>query len=835
MQKKAFKKSNLVKTRRSYSAHLGFLLYAISFYSDLPAEEASLPIQIIHPDVAGISLFAQNPEIVTPVGIAVAPDGRVFVQENHTHKRGKDYHGPSKDRILIFEDTDGDGVADKRSVFHEGLVFSTDLLFGPDGHLYVANRWSVGRFPNAHSQSKASEEPEILVECKTDGTYPHNGVGGLAIDPANPEILAFGFGENLGQDYTFIGSDGIQISGGGEGGSTYQCRTDGSNLKRLSTGHWNAFGMTFDLYGNLFSTDNDPNSTPPNRLLHIIPGADFGYEYRYGRSGSHPLVDWHGKNPGKLGKIGALGEAACGIVSYGKDRLLSASWTDNRIDLHLLKKNGESFVASREPIITGPDNFRPVHFSYADQGKSLFVTDWVNLSYPVHGAGKIWKITFKKTVSLKPLPRTSQNKISAEKALALLSDSDPYVRTKAIEILRKEPETLKTLDWKSSLSPVTRSHWAVAMKKSNPHTNSTVIPDLLSDASSEVRYVGIKWIADEGLKKYLPELKRVLNREDLDRRDFLATLAAIAQVEGGLKSEFSTSRTLLDLVLDDSKANRIRTIALRNLPIDFPRLTVKILDEIASSSDSSLRREAIHTLVVHPSSSKEIPLARIASDPNVPVELRADAIAGLASFAQTQSPLLKKLQASEISILSREANRSLASAGIITRKVDEKPAENNIAAWETMLDAITQETNLELGRRLFFHPCLATCYNCHAVDGRGMEVGPNLSHIDNESESSRSWLLHHILNPSSEVAPYYRPQVITTSNGKSQMGFILGREGSLQSYVGVDGKKFSVKKSEVIKREELPMSIMPAGLLTPLTNLEIRDLLAYLMKEKTGG
>ena len=67
------------------------------------------------------------------------------------------------------------------------------------------------------------------------------------------------------------------------------------------------------------------------------------------------------------------------------------------------------------------------------------------------------------------------------------------------------------------------------------------------------------------------------------------------------------------------------------------------------------------------------------------------------------------------------------------------------------------------------------------------------------------------------------------------MGFILGREGSLQSYVGVDGKKFSVKKSEVIKREELPMSIMPAGLLTPLTNLEIRDLLAYLMKEKTGG
>ncbi len=39
--------------------------------------------------------------IVTPIGIAVAPDGRVFVQENHTHKRPKDYVGPETDRILI--------------------------------------------------------------------------------------------------------------------------------------------------------------------------------------------------------------------------------------------------------------------------------------------------------------------------------------------------------------------------------------------------------------------------------------------------------------------------------------------------------------------------------------------------------------------------------------------------------------------------------------------------------------------------------------------------------------------------------------------------------------
>ncbi len=295
-------------------------------------EKTEFTPNVHHPNIKGVTLFAQNPGIVTPIGIAVAPDGRVFVQENHTHKRNSDYVGPKTDRILVFEDKDKDGIADDRSVFYEGHTFSTDLLFGPDGHLYVSTRWFIGRFRDASKRTKAEGEPEKLIICETDGDYPHNGVGGLAIDPANPEWLAFGFGENLGADYTFVGSDGVKLSGGAEGGSTYRCRTDGSKLTRQSTGHWNAFGMAYDLAGNLFSTDNDPNAIPPNRLLPIVPGADFGFEYRYGRSGLHPLVCWYGENPGTLGMIGALGEAACGLISHGPGKLLSASWTDNRVD-----------------------------------------------------------------------------------------------------------------------------------------------------------------------------------------------------------------------------------------------------------------------------------------------------------------------------------------------------------------------------------------------------------------------------------------------------------------------------------------------------------------------
>jgi len=96
--------------------------------------------------------------------------------------------------------------------------------------------------------------------------------------------------------------------------------------------------------------------------------------------------------------IGALGEAACGLIAHGSGKLLSASWTDNRVDLHQLNPKGASFVATREPFLSGPDDFRPVHFSYSPDGKYLYFTDWVKISYPVHGNGRIWRVEFKEPI-----------------------------------------------------------------------------------------------------------------------------------------------------------------------------------------------------------------------------------------------------------------------------------------------------------------------------------------------------------------------------------------------------------------------------------------------------
>jgi putative heme-binding domain-containing protein len=200
--------------------------------------------------------------------------------------------------------------------------------------------------------------------------------------------------------YKIVGSDGTTLTGGGEGGSLYRCRLDGSKLERWATGFWNPFASGFDAFGRLFTVDNDADSRPPCRLLHIIQGGDYGYRYRNGRKGLHPFTSWNGEIPGTLPMVAGTGEAPSGILAYESDglpeeyigNLLVTSWGDHRIDRFRLKPKGASFESLAEPLIVGGENFRPVSIACAPDG-SLYCSDWVLKDYKVHGRGRVWRIS----------------------------------------------------------------------------------------------------------------------------------------------------------------------------------------------------------------------------------------------------------------------------------------------------------------------------------------------------------------------------------------------------------------------------------------------------------
>jgi putative membrane-bound dehydrogenase-like protein len=359
--------------------------------------------------------IAAEPEIVTPTGIAVDRRGRVLVVESHTHFRPPGYQGPPADRVRVFEDCNHDGKLECTGSFVEGTRMTMSVAIAPDESIFIATRSALYRFFDRDGNGRADgtdggKLPPPIVWLDTKGDYPHNGLSGFAFDC--DETVYFGLGENLGADYKLKGSDGITLSGGGEGGNIYRCRPNGSKLERVATGFWNPFHIAFDVFGRLFAVDNDPDSRPPCRLLHIVDGGDYGYRFRNGRKGLHPFTAWNGELPGTLGMVAGTGEAPCGVIAYESDELpedyrgslLVTSWGDHRIEQYRLQPRGASFRADMKPVIMGGEDFRPVGIAAAPDG-SLFISDWVDKSYTLHGQGRIWRLRCRQTAkNHKPSP-----------------------------------------------------------------------------------------------------------------------------------------------------------------------------------------------------------------------------------------------------------------------------------------------------------------------------------------------------------------------------------------------------------------------------------------------
>ncbi len=369
------------------------VLVLLSLLIGAPADEIALP-KVLDPRLK-IELFAGDPDVATPAGIAVDAQRRVLAVESHTHFRPPGYEGPPADRIRMFEDTDGDGKADRITTFFEGTTWTMNLGIHPDGSVYVATRGEIFRLRDNDNDGRADERTPI-VRLETKGDYPHNGLSGFAFDYDG--TVYFGLGENKGAEFKLIGTDGSTASEL-EGGQIYRCRADGTRLEMIAFGFWNPFHLAFDTFGRLFAVDNDPDSLPPCRLMHIVPGGNYGYRYRNGRKGVHPFTAWNGELPGTLPMVAGTGEAPSGVLAYESDQfpaeyvgdLLSTSWGDHRIERFRLESRGASLRSAASPVVTGDENFRPVGIALAPDG-SLYISDWVLKSYEVHGKGRIWHL-----------------------------------------------------------------------------------------------------------------------------------------------------------------------------------------------------------------------------------------------------------------------------------------------------------------------------------------------------------------------------------------------------------------------------------------------------------
>ena len=675
-----------------------------------------------------IELFAEAPQIVTPIGIAVDAKGRVFVVESHTHQRPAGYQGPKADRIRVFEDTKGTGKADKITTFFEGTSSTMCVAFDRNGALYVSTRMEIFRLRDTKGTGTADERTPI-VHLETTGTYPHDGIDGMAFDYNGD--LYFGMGENLGAPYKLIGSDGSSVSGGGEGGNMFRCKPDGSHVERFATGFWNPFQCCFDTFGRLFTVDNDPDSRPPCRLLHVVEGGDYGYRFRYGRKGTHPFDSWNGELPGTLPMASATGEAPAGLICYQSEglppeyhgELMATSWGDHRIDRFTLSDHGATAWAKMTPLVTGGEDFRPASIAIAPD-RSLYFTDWVSKAYEVHGKGRIWRVVsreprpveivapsdikeedhikkleemalqgFAWTVRLIPEARFQPLKflgksvapaVRAEAlrraktaevrdvALATLDDPDPFMQQAARQALQHIVGELTDLDVPNLPSAAQRLGVMLVLRAADEKYGRKFLPALLSDSDPSVKFAAIEWVGEEKVKDLRPRIAEMLNGEANTRDLFNACVAALELLDGTQRpDEFHGEKYAAKVLLDEQSSGEVRRLALRMLPPDHPALSVERLKGLLESPDALLKLEAIRALRASPQPGRFALLADLAHDTKLPTAARADAIVGLAELSATDSQreLLLALASSEEPAIQKEALRSLRGSTLSAAQI----------------------------------------------------------------------------------------------------------------------------------------------------------------------
>ncbi len=518
--------------------------------------------------------FAGSDLIVHPTGITVTRGGKILVVESHTHFRPEDYSGPQSDQIVWLEDTDGDGRADRRRVFYgEDLATTMDIATHPQsGAIYVATRNEVLRLWDRDDDGRADAGAveRRLVFLDTAGNYPHNGCSGLCFDAKGD--LYFGIGENLGEPYTLIGSDGVQHSDQGEGGNIWHCDAEGGSLRRFATGFWNPFGVCTAPGGHIFATDNDPSSRPPCRLHYVIEGGDYGYQYRYGRSGQHPFVSWDGELPGTLPMLHGTGEAPCDLIHH-RGNLIVTSWSDHRLEVYPLRWAGTHFVTEQGVLVRGGVDFRPVALAIGADG-DLYVTDWVKRDYQLHGEGAVWRLS-----GWEPSPvevgETDLRKGSAD---------DPWTFSRMIsgeEEPSGVPETLRP---------------ALELLRARFHGDpgeERIRQSLRVDAPEELRLLAFKWIADEKLSLFEDEVEREIE-DPASTRLFHAAVTARERIRGQPVMDRDLQKRFNSLLREGSPAARRAAFYLVERR---DAIALRAREELYDTGDIGLRKAVALSLV----------------------------------------------------------------------------------------------------------------------------------------------------------------------------------------------------------------------------------------------
>ena len=213
-----------------------------------------------------VSLFASEPLITNPAAIDVDTAGRVWVAEIQWYRGGA--KSPPADKIKVLEDTDGDGRADRVTVFAEGLFAPMSIcVAGP--RVYVATSPDLWVFEDNDGDLRADGPPQKLLTGF--GGYNHDhGAHSLVLGPDHKWWMSHG---DTGFDVR--GTDGSRIKS--QWGAVMRGELDGSQLELVASNFRNPYEVCVSSFGEAYLSDNDNDGNESARICWLLEGGDYGW------------------------------------------------------------------------------------------------------------------------------------------------------------------------------------------------------------------------------------------------------------------------------------------------------------------------------------------------------------------------------------------------------------------------------------------------------------------------------------------------------------------------------------------------------------------------------
>jgi putative heme-binding domain-containing protein len=333
-----------------------------------------------------VTLWAENPQLAKPIQMNFDPQGRLWVVSSEVYPQIEPGQ-IANDKVLILEDTTGNGKADKSTVFVDGLMVPTGVAPG-DGGVYVANSTELVHFKDTNGDGRADSRRVVLSGFGTEDT--HHVL----------HTLRWGFDGRLYFNQSIYIRTHTETPQGVRrllSGGIWRYNTPSMDMEVLFKGWVNTWGHYFDEYGQSFVTDG----AGFQGVSWGMPGAMY-FTYAKARRILESV------SPGNYPKFSGL------EVLYSKHfpddwqgDVITGDFRAHRVVRFKVSEQGSGYVTKEMPDIvrTSEATFRPIDVKLGPDG-ALYIADWSN---PIiqhgevdfrdprrdHEHGRIWRVTAK--------------------------------------------------------------------------------------------------------------------------------------------------------------------------------------------------------------------------------------------------------------------------------------------------------------------------------------------------------------------------------------------------------------------------------------------------------